>query len=241
MLLTRTNSITHVPYAQDPTIMSWELANEPRGAGHLRAFNRWIRNMGKQIKSLAPHQLLTTGVEGDFHASDSGLDLIENHKSKYIDYATLHVWAQNAGIYDPEDAETTFPIATKWASDLVDRHLALQRRLQKPLVLEEFGLARDENLYEPKDPVTYRDTYYKMLFDKVLSAATQDRSLSGVNFWAWGGEGVPVPTADGMWKPGDVFVGDPAHEHQGWYSVYSTDQTTLQVIAHSAAQLNALK
>ena len=37
-------------------------------------------------------------------------------------------------------------------------------------------------------------------------------------------------TPGGLWKPGDIFTGDPPHEAQGWYSIYSTDNTTLDLI-----------
>ena len=32
------------------------------------------------------------------------------------------------------------------------------------------------------------------------------------------------------WREGDAFLGDPPHEKQGWYSVWDTDVTTLQVL-----------
>jgi len=53
--------------------------------------------------------------------------------------------------------------------------------------------------------------------------------LSGVIFWAWSGEGRPR-VAGGAWHQGDDFLGDPPHEPQGWYGVYDTDATTLEVI-----------
>jgi len=50
----------------DPTIMAWELANEPRGFhNNAAAFNTWLDDTVAHIKSLDPNHLVTTGCEGD--------------------------------------------------------------------------------------------------------------------------------------------------------------------------------
>ena len=188
-IVSRRNSITHIRYRNDPTIMAWELANEPRGATNLRDFNIWLEKTAAMIKSLDAHHLVTTGVEGDFHDTGSGLDFLENHKSPNIDYATLHVWVQNAGIFDPLNAVRTYPEAVAWANALVERHIVLQHQLKKPVVLEEFGMARDENLFQPEDPTTYRDLFYRFLFDKVITAASTDQSLFRGEFLGVGWRG----------------------------------------------------
>jgi mannan endo-1,4-beta-mannosidase len=50
-VVTRTNSITGIAYADDPAIMAWQLANEPRPAGseavgrpNLPTFQAWVRD-----------------------------------------------------------------------------------------------------------------------------------------------------------------------------------------------------
>jgi mannan endo-1,4-beta-mannosidase len=37
-----------------------------------------------------------------------------------------------------------------------------------------------------------------------------------------------------MWKPGDPFIGDPPHEKQGWYSIYTPDATVKLIQSWSA-------
>ena len=58
-LVTRTNSITGVKYVDDPTIFSWELANEPRSGGFYEKNNglipgslvcNWAKEMSSYIK-----------------------------------------------------------------------------------------------------------------------------------------------------------------------------------------------
>ena len=62
--------------------------------------------------------------------------------------------------------------------------------------------------------------------------------ISGVSFWAWAGEGRPR-TPGGFWQPGDALLGDPPHEHQGWYSVYDDDRQMSELITRTAARIHA--
>ena len=70
-VVTRTNSITGRRYVDDPAIMAWQLANEPRPGGsdavgtpNLPAFYAWVRATARLIKSLDPNHLVSTGSEG---------------------------------------------------------------------------------------------------------------------------------------------------------------------------------
>jgi mannan endo-1,4-beta-mannosidase len=54
--------------------------------------------------------------------------------------------------------------------------------------------------------------------------------VSGVNFWAWSGEALPAKPYGSLWKEGDDLLGGHPHEEQGWYGVYQTDQSTLNLV-----------
>ncbi|HSN75160.1 MAG TPA: family 20 glycosylhydrolase [Anaerolineae bacterium] len=94
--------------------------------------------------------------------------------------------------------------------------------LGKPLVLEEFGLARDYeplgNILDPASPTTLRDRFFTAMFAEAGGA------LAGHNLWAWSGQA----------RPGDAWVGDPPHEEPGWYSIYDSDASTLALLAVQA-------
>jgi mannan endo-1,4-beta-mannosidase len=64
-----------------------------------------------------------------------------------------------------------------------------------------------------------------------------DEDLWGINFWTYSGEGIP-PHPGEYWKKGDIFTGDPPHELQGWYGVYSTDSSTLSIISGASEKIN---
>jgi mannan endo-1,4-beta-mannosidase len=67
LVLGRTNSLTGKRYTEDPTIMSWELANEPRPMrpASNAAYKRWISDVAALIKSRDKNHLVTIGHEGE--------------------------------------------------------------------------------------------------------------------------------------------------------------------------------
>jgi mannan endo-1,4-beta-mannosidase len=228
-IIERKNSISQVQYKEDPTIMAWELCNEPRGIDKVDIFNQWIDNTAGFIKSLDPKHLVTTGAEGYTPSMESaGTDFIKMHDGKNIDYTTAHIWIQNWGWYDPQKHDSTYAGAKEKMLAYLNRHATESKQLGKPFVLEEFGIMKDEGEFEPTATTRNRDIYYQAVFDGVWSLI-QKGEASGVNFWAWGGEGRPrIPGT--MWQKGDPLTGDPPHEPQGWYSVYNIDTATHKVV-----------
>jgi len=240
-ILSRKNKYSNLRYTNDPTIMSWELANEPRGVDNLSQFAEWIKHTSELIKNLDTNHLVTTGSEGaTSDPTSSGTDLIKDHSYKAIDYATAHLWVQNWGYYDPLKAEESYPVALSYAKKYIKDHAEMGERLGKPLVLEEFGISRDLNDHSASSTTLVRDKYYKEVFEETLKYMRKDNlKIAGCNFWAWGGEGRPAqPKA--IWKAGDNFIGDPPHEYQGWYSVYDTDSSTISILRDYTGKVNQL-
>ena len=237
-LLKRINPITGIAYRNDPTILSWQLANEPRGILHPGAYRSWIEKTAALIKSIDPNHLVSIGSEGWTPSRLAGTHFKKDHLIPNIDYATLHIWVQNWGWYDPLNADHTYPKALKKARKYLRKHIRQAARLGMPLVLEEFGISRDLDDHDPAAPTKVRDRYYEEMFAEVYEQA-QKGHLAGCNFWAWAGEGRPrVPKV--IWRKGDDFIGDPPHEYQGWYSVYDKDESTLKTIRKYAAMMNRL-
>jgi len=53
-VLSRKNSINGISYSSDDTIMSWQLANEPRSRpAECQAYSDWITDIAKYIRSRA--------------------------------------------------------------------------------------------------------------------------------------------------------------------------------------------
>jgi mannan endo-1,4-beta-mannosidase len=236
-IINRVNTINNIPYKEDPTIMAWQLANEPEGINNVSNYRIWLHETAKFIKTLDSNHLVSIGSEGNTASSESGTNFEKDHDSPYIDYLTYHLWIQNWNWYDPIRTKETYQPALAKADEYINTHVQIAKKLNKPIVLEEFGISRDENNYDPSAPVTIRDMFYATIFNKTLALSKSIPMVSGVNFWAWSGEGRPREPKS-VWKTGDDFTGDPPHEFQGWYSIYDTDKSTIEVLEKYAKKIN---
>jgi mannan endo-1,4-beta-mannosidase len=170
---------------------------------------------------------------------DAGNNFIEDHALENIDYTTIHIWVENWGVYNPLDP-STMTAAIDTLKNYIQDHVNKARSLKKPLVLEEFGMARDQRSMNPMSSTQSRDFYYAEAFSQTLWYMKMKGAITGVNFWAWSGEARPSKPYGGLWKLGDSLLGDPPHEEQGWYGVYNTDHSTLNVIQEYAQQIKTL-
>ncbi|MBP1646735.1 MAG: mannanase [Bacteroidetes bacterium] len=245
-IVTRKNSCNGRYYPEDPTIMSWQLANEPRPGpdgpetqANLPTFNRWIDETASYIHSLDTNHLVSTGSEGTIGFAWAEEPYVQAHQFRSIDYVTCHVWPKNWGWFDPLKFEETLPSSEEKALEYIRKHCLLAREMGKPLVMEEFGLARDSAACAPGSPTTARDRYFAKVFSVVYDSARAGSPLAGTNFWTWGGEG-KAQHPDNMWRPGDPFLGDPPQEPQGFNSVFYADTTTIRIIREHAFKMMRL-
>ena len=233
-LTKRVNSISGIPYREDPTIFAWELANEPRGIDHPQEFVRWVSDSAQLIKRNAPWQLVTVGSEGTTPYPGVNTLAADVHAVSDIDFFTFHTWIQNWGRFDPAQP-ATFDAGLDFAVAYNNEQIALGKRIGKPIVFEEFGLARDNGSFDPASTTNLRDRYFDALLSHAFANSRDAGIVSGVSFWAYAGEGRPVAPG-GTWTAEHPLIGDPPHEPQGWYSIYNTDHSTLAVIKrHSEA------
>lgn len=74
-IVLRVNTITGIPYHQDPTIMAWQLGNELRDVPPA-----WTAELAAFVKSLAPQQLLMSGSMQERAALlDPNVDILTSH------------------------------------------------------------------------------------------------------------------------------------------------------------------
>ena len=246
-IVKRVNTVNGRPYAQDPTIMAWQLANEPRpgtvgawGESNVPNFNEWIHKTAAFIDSLDGNHLISTGSEGVIGSLVSEEHFFATHRSPHIDYLTFHVWPHIWGWFDSQRADEISDSTEIKTRQYINQHIMLARRLAKPVVMDEFGLLRDFGSIAAGTPVESRDRYYQFVYSVIEDSASAGAPIAGSNFWAWGGEVFGVQP-DGKWRVGDPFVGDPPQEPQGLNSVFNSDSTTLAIIRSHAIALERLR
>lgn len=231
LILGRRNSVNGRKYTDDPAIMSWELANEPRPMRPASddAYKQWIAGVAAFIKSRDRNHLVCLGHEGEIGTQNMHLYKVI-HSDKNIDYLTIHIWPKNWGWMKIETMQQDKPVVDSLTQYYINRHLELAAKLQKPLVIEEFGLPRDSMKFEPGTSTTCRDKYYELVFHFLTETGIlNNQYLAGISFWAFNGTARPAKGRVN-WKPGDDYMGDPPMEQQSLYGVYDSDASTWKLV-----------
>ena len=172
-LLNRVNTITGIKYKDDPTILAWELCNEPRSS-NLPVFYAWVDEMANYVKSIDPNHLLTTGSEGAIAS-----DVYETHRSAAIDFVSFHLYPDSWG-FDQERS-----------NQYIRDHARIARSLNKPAFMGEFGF-RDKS----RRRGVYQQWYEILKQEKVEGAAfwlLSGRQLDGSLYPDYDGFTVYVP------------------------------------------------
>jgi mannan endo-1,4-beta-mannosidase len=173
--LNRTNSITGIKYKDDPTIMAWELGNEPRcgaDSSGVTLYN-WVKEMSEYIKSIDPEHMVAVGDEGFFNRKDSkyssdydynggaGVDWDKIVALPSIDYGTYHLYPDGWGR------------SVEWGTQWIKDHIDAAKAVNKPSVLEEYGIKSNQ------------ESVYKTWNDTILNnggAGAMFWTLTGVGF-----------------------------------------------------------
>ncbi|KAG6840742.1 hypothetical protein C0991_004651 [Blastosporella zonata] len=145
-------------YINEPTILAWELSNEPRCKGSTGTWTgtcttatvtSWIKTMSAYIKSIDSNHLVAIGDEGFYnqpsastypYQGSEGIDFAVNLAISTIDFGTFHSypepWGQSAN-------------ATLWGAQWIIDHAASQNATNKPVILEEFGVTASQTTTYP--------------------------------------------------------------------------------------------
>ena len=230
LIVKHINKYTGRSYTREPAIMAWELANEPRPMRPfaIKQYYKWASGTASLIKMLDRNHMVTLGTEGDMGTENA--DVFRTvHSFKQVDYLTIHIWPKNWSWFNDTTIAKSLPAVIGSTVDYIKKHEAIAEQLNKPLVLEEFGLPRDANVYSPGASTSSRDQYYTAVFSIWKKSVLNHGYIAGCNMWAYGGRAVPIP-GQLFWKDGDDFMGDPPQEEQGLNSVFNTDTSTWKVI-----------
>jgi mannan endo-1,4-beta-mannosidase len=225
-VLKRTNSIDGIPYREHPAIFSWELTNEPRPMQEesWESYSSWIKTISAKIKSIDSNHLITIGTEGSISTFQNLAFFKEIYSFNNIDYATIHLWPMTWQWYSGSPIESVSDSTLQKTKNYINEHSQVCKELNKPLVIEEFGLHRDLNGFSPSESTNNRNKYYTTIFKEI-----QKNKLAGFNFWG----AIALPenvNENGFMQNGMSYSADPPQEEQGLYGVYMSDSLTWEII-----------
>ncbi|MFP4187588.1 MAG: hypothetical protein ACLFSU_05405, partial [Acholeplasmataceae bacterium] len=220
----RVNSLTGVPYKEDPTIFAWELANEPDGA----EVHNWAEEMSEYIKhDLGVSQMVACGAQGSLGSAPPTLEINEETAEGRIaadddfDYEftrsgvggnhygygnAVNHWEllqvdtldySTAHLY-PDHWGVPNDYATEYGEKFIKDHVALAKYWAKPFVLEEYGVMRSSM---SESMQIHRDLTYD-----VWNEALYEMGGAGSMFWILTGiEDSPDADAEGYYPDFDGF------------------------------------
>ncbi|KAK9861038.1 hypothetical protein WJX84_009430 [Apatococcus fuscideae] len=190
-VLNRVNSINGLAYKSDPAVFSWNIVNEPRCAlsgdtddSCKAGIQGFIDSMATFIKGIDKNHMVTVGEEGFFAQGDpaiagnpsggwagkTGQDFRNNHMSKNIDFATIHLWPDNWKDFDGG-------FINNWLTS----HSQVASQLGKPLILEEFGRELDSDSDSARS--TERNPTFTQVYNFVQNSITTGGALRAAMFW----------------------------------------------------------
>jgi mannan endo-1,4-beta-mannosidase len=240
-IMGRTNAYSKKKYTEDNTIMAWQVGNEPRlfTVENEAKFTLWLNNIVNLMDSLDKNHLISTGSEG-LNSSNDDIGIFERtHQNPNIDYLTMHIWPKNWNWFKADNAEKTLPTTLENAGKYIDKHVAVANHLKRPIIIEEFGLPRENENLIAGSSVANRDIFYNYVFSRVAESVKNNGPLQAANFWGFGGEGKAV-NETGKWNTGEPLTTDPPQEPQGLNSVFSSDKSTLDIVKKYNKQLKKI-
>jgi mannan endo-1,4-beta-mannosidase len=231
-ILKRKNRYNNQNYNDDATIMSWQVANEPRIMGSISNedyYSSWLSETTFLIRSLSKNQLISTGAEGKASYFNN-IEVFEHlHNSQSIDYLTMHMWPKNWSWYDPNNESKSTLNSIEKGLKYMNEHIEISNKLNKPIVMSEFGFPREKESLSKNSSVKNRNLFFQEIIEQVVISKKDDGSLAGLNFWGFGGIAKNNPNKI-YWSLGDDFTADPPQEPQGLNTVFARDKSTLELI-----------
>ncbi|XP_068639289.1 mannan endo-1,4-beta-mannosidase 5-like [Aristolochia californica] len=193
-VVTRFNTITKTIYKDDPTIMAWELINEPRCQADYSGniVNGWVKEMASYTKSLDQKHLLEIGMEGFYGDSvperkrfnpgyQVGTDFIKSNLLQEIDFTTIHaypdIWLSG------QSDESQLEFMQRW---MMSHSTDSRTLIKKPLVFTEFGKSKKD----PGFSINGRDHYLGAVYRNIYNAARSSGAVGGGLVWHLMAEGM---------------------------------------------------
>jgi mannan endo-1,4-beta-mannosidase len=165
-IVTRRNSITGRLYADDPTILGYELMNEAQALnGRWGERKAWMAEMSTYVRSLDAHHLISPGTWG-YRTGGERRAWIEEHRLPNIDYCDVHHY--------PRDDTDSFVDTPEALGAFLDNRVAAALEVDKPLVVSEFGVPNDG--YHGLS----RTDWYRAYFDNAVRAG-----VAGAMCWIY--------------------------------------------------------
>lgn len=159
-IVSRKNIYTRVEYRNDPTIIAWEIMNEPRSGNsnedNSAILRSWTDDMSIYLKRIDSNHLVSMGTETASLCSVTMVDL-----------CSVHLYIENQGV-------PKYPSLTA-VTDFLTNQAEKAKQIKKPIYVGEIGIRKDYQVFD-QEPLNLL---------KELTLAIQQEKYSGYLIWNW--------------------------------------------------------
>jgi hypothetical protein len=134
-VIPRKNTVNGITYSDDPTIMAWEVVNEPRfSASDTTAFINWFSGVASYIRQEDPNHMITVETDTTSVGKNGQFTIQDNCATLAVDFCTAHLYLYNG----------TKPIYNSLSTvqSNVQQYIQLANTDNKPLILGEVGISK---------------------------------------------------------------------------------------------------
>jgi mannan endo-1,4-beta-mannosidase len=210
----RVNTINGRVYRDDPTLLSWELINEPRCRDCSASMQRWVATMARYVAAHDPFHLRSVGEEGFWAGGllQSPGDRGAQPGVFATTTGTIHIWPENWSPFAPMGPVSSNPVA--FASSFITQHADDCRALRKPVIVTEYGSSA--GTVNALTGFT-RSAFYAAVHRSIEAGINAGLPIAGDSFWLW------YPAATRAQTASDSMA------------VYDDEPVMQQIVAHAMA------
>ena len=135
-VLSRKNTVNGLAYSEDPTIMAWEIINEPRFSADndSQVFVQWFSEITNYIKQQDSNHLITVETDTNFVNQNRQLEVRNLCGALLVDICSAHIYLNIEGrdVYaDKNEVESN-----------LQQYIKVTNEDDKPFILGEIGVSK---------------------------------------------------------------------------------------------------
>ncbi len=166
-VINRVNTMTGNHYYNEPSILSWDIMNEPRSStNNNQIIVDWVKNISSYIKRIDTNHLITVGTEQSTGKISDG-EAVDICSINNIDICSVHLYPylNDKPVYSNPSLVQSFLVKQQSYSQF----------LNKPILLGEIGISKADQPFG-YDPLNYL---------KDLTSLSLAYGYNGYLVWNW--------------------------------------------------------
>ncbi|MGN1354020.1 MAG: hypothetical protein ACI4V2_03820, partial [Alloprevotella sp.] len=211
LLPQRRNTVTHKTYQDSPALMAWQLS------GNLDA----VQSLAGRLKSADSHHLIAASAGKEGFGRDCRTVCSTLLATPSVDILSLDLLPTDIGWASISALHTAMPHIYLNTEETLTAINRLNAPLVKPVILGRVGYERDKGHCHSAATTRSRDALFTFIISHLAESRSNAGALCGACFYGCDCSPSPDTAPNGELPP----------HSPGQYTIYPSDETTLNIIA----------